>query len=146
MLGVVDRQYWKSSYVTPERSELYPVGQKTSAKNEFLMDRFPPEKSGFLSLKPFSLVCIFCRVYCVDHCSIRQCFVNACKHSTVSNFMHNTWILSKRLFLRGLFTVKQLLLPVLILSGSVSYISKKRMPTKINNKEQFLTKLINISI
>ena len=57
-----------------------------------------------------------------------------------------TWILSKMLFLRSLFTVTQLLLPVPILSGSVSYISSKRMHTKMNNKVVLLTKLINMNI
>ena len=42
-------------------------------------------KSWFLSLKPFSLVCMFCGVYCVDHCSIQQCFVNAYKHKHCFN-------------------------------------------------------------
>ena len=58
--------------------------------------------------------------------------------------MHNDLDIEETLFLRSLLTVKQLLFPDLILAGSVSYISSKRMP--INNKKVFLTKLINISI
>ena len=53
MLGVVDRQYWKGSYVTPERSEVYPVRREISAKSEFLMDRFPPIKKRVSVLKTF---------------------------------------------------------------------------------------------
>ena len=54
MLGVVDRQHWKSSYVTPERSEVYPLAGKHPQKNpEFLMDRFPPVKKLVFVLKTF---------------------------------------------------------------------------------------------
>ena len=48
-----------------------------------------------------------------------------------------TWILNETLFLRSLFTVKQLLLPFWV---------RKRVPTKISNNEVYLTKLINIWI